>query len=127
MRNTAWRWGGGIVAIVVALVLFIVPFLFIIFTAGKSQAEASALEFSWPTEWVFFDNIATVLQNRDFLLVRAFINSTLLTVVAVAVMVVLGAMVGYVLQRRKRDGTRSSTASCSPGSSSRRRSFRRSG
>jgi raffinose/stachyose/melibiose transport system permease protein len=101
MRNTAWRWGGGIVAIVVALVLFIVPFLFIIFTAGKSQAEASALEFSWPTEWVFFDNIATVLQNRDFLLVRAFINSTLLTVVAVAVMVVLGAMVGYVLQRRK--------------------------
>ena len=101
MRNGAWKWGGGIVAILLALVVFIVPFVFIIFTASKTQAEASFLEFSWPTEWALFDNIVTVLQNRDFLLVRAFFNSTILTVSAVAVMVVLGAMVGYVLQRRR--------------------------
>ena len=101
MRNSAWRWGAGSVAILVTVVVFVVPFAFIIFTAGKTQAEASFLEFSWPTEWVLFDNIVTVLQNRDFLLVRAFINSTILTVGAVSVMVVLGAMVGYVLQRRK--------------------------
>jgi len=101
MRNTAWRWGGGAAAIVIALVVFVVPFAFIVFTAGKTQAEASALEYTWPTEWVFFDNIVTVLQNRDFLLVRAFVNSTVLTVAAVAIMVVLGAMVGYVLQRRR--------------------------
>ena len=101
MRSTAWKWGGGTVAILVAIVVFLVPFTFIIFTDGKTQAEASFLEFSWPTEWVLFDNIVTVLQNRDFLLIRAFINSTILTVGAVSVMVVLGAMVGYVLQRRK--------------------------
>jgi raffinose/stachyose/melibiose transport system permease protein len=101
MKNVAWKWGGGTVAILVALVVFIVPFVFIIFTAGKTQAEASFLQFSWPTEWALFDNIVTVLQNRDFLLVRAFVNSTILTVAAVAIMVVLGAMVGYVLQRRK--------------------------
>ncbi|RXZ47188.1 carbohydrate ABC transporter permease [Agromyces binzhouensis] len=101
MRNVAWKWGGGSVAILIALVVFIVPFLFIVFTAGKTQAEASFLEFTWPTEWVLFENIATVLQNRDWLLVRAFVNSTVLTVGAVSIMVVLGAMVGYVLQRRK--------------------------
>jgi raffinose/stachyose/melibiose transport system permease protein len=101
MRNTAWRWGGGIVAIALALFVFVVPFLFIVFTAGKTQAEAAALRFSWPTEWHLFENIVTVLQNRDYLLVRAFVNSTVLTVVAVAIMVVLGAMVGYVLQRRR--------------------------
>jgi raffinose/stachyose/melibiose transport system permease protein len=101
MRNVAWKWGGGSVAILVALVVFIVPFVFIVFTAGKTQAEASFLEFSWPTEWVLFENIVTVLQTRDYLLVQAFINSTILTVVAVAIMVVLGAMVGYVLQRRR--------------------------
>lgn len=101
MRRTAWRWGGGIAAIVVAVVIFIVPFVFIVFTAGKTQAEAAALRFSWPTEWHLFENIVTVLQNRDYLLVRAFVNSTVLTVVAVAIMVVLGAMVGYVLQRRR--------------------------
>jgi raffinose/stachyose/melibiose transport system permease protein len=81
--------------------VFVVPFVFIVFTAGKTQAEAAALEFTWPTEWVFFENIVTVLQTRDFLLVRAFLNSAILTTVAVAVMVVLGAMVGYVLQRRR--------------------------
>ena len=101
MRNVAWKWGGGSVAILVALVVFVVPFVFIVFTAGKTQAEASFLEFSWPTEWVLFENIVTVLQTRDYLLVQAFINSTILTVVAVAIMVVLGAMVGYVLQRRR--------------------------
>jgi raffinose/stachyose/melibiose transport system permease protein len=101
MTNVAWKWGGGILAILVALVVFIVPFVFIVFTAGKTQAEASFLEFSWPTEWVLFENIVTVLQTRDYLLVQAFINSTILTVVAVAIMVVLGAMVGYVLQRRR--------------------------
>lgn len=101
MSNRLWRVGGGIAAILVAIVVFIVPFLFIVFTAGKTQAEASFLEFSWPTEWAFFENIATVLQNRDFLLLRAFVNSTVLTVAAVSIMVILGAMVGYVLQRRK--------------------------
>ena len=101
MRNTAWRWGAGTVAILVTVVVFVVPFAFIVFTAGKTQAEAAALEFTWPTEWVLWDNIVTVIQNRDFLLVRAFVNSTILTVSAVAIMVILGAMVGYVLQRRK--------------------------
>lgn len=101
MKSVAWKWGAGTVAIVLALIVFIVPFAFIVFTAGKTQSEAAALEFTWPTEWVLFDNIITVIQNRDFLLVRAFVNSTILTVVAVSVMVVLAAMVGYVLQRRR--------------------------
>jgi len=101
MKNLALKWGGGSIAILVAVLVFIVPFAFIVFTAGKTQAESSFLKFSWPTEWVLFDNIVTVLENRDFLLVRAFVNSTILTVAAVAIMVVLGAMVGYVLQRRK--------------------------
>lgn len=101
MKNFAWKWGGGSVAILVAIFVFIVPFAFIVFTAGKTQAESSFLEFTWPTEWVLFDNIVTVIENRDFLLVRAFVNSAILTVAAVSIMVVLGAMVGYVLQRRK--------------------------
>ncbi len=101
MKNVAWKWGAGTLALVLAFIVFIVPFAFIVFTAGKTQSEAAALEFTLPTEWVFFDNIMAVIQNRDFLLVRAFINSTILTVAAVAIMVVLAAMVGYVLQRRR--------------------------
>ncbi|PJJ70658.1 raffinose/stachyose/melibiose transport system permease protein [Diaminobutyricimonas aerilata] len=101
MRNRVWRYGGGALAIVLSVVVFIVPFVFIVLTAAKTPQEASLLQFSWPTEWAFFDNLAEVVAARDFILVRAFVNSAVLTVAAVALMVVLAAMVGYVLQRRR--------------------------
>ena len=101
MTNRLWRWVGGSVALIIAVFVFLVPFAFMVLTAGKTQKEAAALKFSWPTHWAFFDNLVTVLSTRDFLIVRAFVNSTILTVGAVAIMVVLGAMVGYVLQRRR--------------------------
>ncbi|WP_210508405.1 carbohydrate ABC transporter permease [Naasia sp. SYSU D00057] len=101
MRNTLWRWGGGTVAIVLSIVVFIVPFVFIFLTASKTQQEASLLEFTLPTQWAFFENLVAVVQTRDYVLLRAFVNSTILTVAAVAIMVVLSAMVGYVLQRRR--------------------------
>ena len=91
----------GVVAIVLSAVVFLVPFAFIVLTAGKTQQEASRLEFSWPTEWVFLENLRTVIETNDFIIIRAFVNSTILTIAAVAIMVVLGAMVGYVLQRRQ--------------------------
>ncbi|MGZ0067254.1 carbohydrate ABC transporter permease [Microbacterium arborescens] len=93
---------GGLVAIVGATVVFIVPFAFIALTAVKSPKEASLLDFSLPVEgWFALENFLEVIQKRDYMLLRAFVNSTLLTVVSVAIMVVLAAMVGYVLQRRK--------------------------
>lgn len=91
----------GVIAIVVSIVVFLVPFAFIVLTSFKTQQEASLLEFSWPTQFVFFDNLAQVIQTRDFTVVRAFVNSTILTVGSVAIMVVLAAMVGWVLQRRQ--------------------------
>lgn len=90
----------GSIAVIASIIVFIVPFAFIILTASKTQQEASLLQFSWPTEWAFFENLSTVIANGDYILIRAFINSAILTVVSVAVMVVLAAMVGYILQRR---------------------------
>jgi raffinose/stachyose/melibiose transport system permease protein len=91
----------GIIAIIVSVVVFLVPFAFIVLTAAKNTREASLLQFTLPEQgWHFFDNLAAVVQTRDFILVRAFVNSTVLTVASVALMVVFAAMVGYVLQRR---------------------------
>jgi raffinose/stachyose/melibiose transport system permease protein len=87
-------------------VIFLVPFAFILFTAAKTQGEAGQLEFSLPTEWVLIDNFRQAIQARDYMLVTAFINSTIITVASVAIMVVLAAMVAYVLQRRPSRWTR---------------------
>jgi raffinose/stachyose/melibiose transport system permease protein len=81
--------------------IFIVPFVFIFLTAAKSRQEAATLDFSWPAHWQIFQNFSDVLSARDYLLIIAYINSTILTVASVAILVVLGAMVAFVLQRRR--------------------------
>lgn len=91
----------GIVAIIASLVVFAVPFAFIILTAFKDRAQASLLDFSWPQGFHLWDNVVEVVTTRNWMLVTAFINSTILTVVSVTLLVVLSAMVGFVLQRRK--------------------------
>ena len=87
-------------------VVFLVPFAFILLTAAKTQAEAGQLEFSLPTDWQLLDNFRQAIEARDYMLVTAFINSTIITVASVAIMVVLAAMVAYVLQRRPSKWTR---------------------
>ncbi len=91
----------GIIAIAAAIVVFIVPFLFIVTTAMKTRVEASLLEFTWPEQFAFFENLVAVIEARDFMLLTAFVNSTVLTVASVALMVIFAAMVGWVLQRRQ--------------------------
>jgi len=90
----------GVLSLALAAVVFVVPFLFIIVTALKSKQEAALLHFAWPTETFFWDNLLAVIEARDYMLITAFINSIILTVVAVTGLVVFGAMVGFVLQRR---------------------------
>jgi raffinose/stachyose/melibiose transport system permease protein len=82
-------------------VVFIVPFLFMLLTASKSQAEASDLAFSLPTHWQLLDNLGEAIKARNYMLLAAFINSTILTAASVTLMVVFGAMVAFVLQRRR--------------------------
>lgn len=91
----------GIIGIALTSVIFLLPFAFILLTAMKPQKEANLLEFSWPEQIVLWENIVTVVQTRDFMLIIAFINSTILTVASVTLMVIFGAMIAYVLQRRK--------------------------
>jgi raffinose/stachyose/melibiose transport system permease protein len=90
----------GSAAILVTAVFFLVPFAFIFVTASKTATESSLLGFSWPHHFVLLDNLKEALAANDYLMIIAFINSLILTVVSVAAMVVLGAMVAYVWQRR---------------------------
>jgi raffinose/stachyose/melibiose transport system permease protein len=88
-------------AILASAVVFLVPFAFIVLTAMKSRQDAANLRFSLPHQFRFVQNLVEVVQARDYMLIIAFINSTILTVASVTVMVVLAAMVAFVLQRRR--------------------------
>ncbi|MGZ2486233.1 raffinose/stachyose/melibiose transport system permease protein [Rhizobium pisi] len=91
----------GAIALAVATVIFVMPFVFVALQAVKSKSEASRLDFQLPEHWLLWDNLAAVFKARDYQLVLAYFNSTLITVVSVAILILLSAMVGYVMQRRK--------------------------
>ncbi|MFG1625845.1 carbohydrate ABC transporter permease [Kribbella sp. NPDC049227] len=91
----------SVVAIVSSIVVFIIPFAFMVLTAVKDRQQAADLSFAWPHQFRFAQNFVEVVKARDYMLVIAYINSTILTVASVAGMVVLAAMAGFVLQRRK--------------------------
>jgi len=88
-------------AIVLSVIVFLVPFAFILLTAIKDQQQASLLDFSWPHQFRLVQNFVDVVQARDYMLIIAFINSTILTAASVTLMVVFGAMVAFILQRRR--------------------------
>jgi len=91
----------GIIAILASIVIFLVPFAFILLTASKTVKDSSDLAFSLPQQFVLFENISTVLRTSEAVVLRAFINSTTLTVTSVIIMVILAAMAGYILDRRQ--------------------------
>ena len=88
-------------AVVVFGVVFLLPFAFIFLTAAKSQTESAMLDLSWPTQWQLWQNLQEVIAARDYIVIIAFINSTILTVASVTGLVVLAAMTAFVMQRRK--------------------------
>ena len=91
----------GVVALFFAFFIFVVPFIFIALQAVKNRTEASQQNFGLPTEWLFWTNLKAVVQERNYQLLLAYFNSTVITVGAVTLLVVFAAMVGFVLQRRK--------------------------
>ena len=93
-------------AVGVSVFVFLVPFAFIALTAIKDRKEARLREFSWPSTTHLWDNLVAVIKARDYMLLTAFTNSIILTVTSVILMVVFGAMVGFVLQRRPGPWTR---------------------
>lgn len=93
-------YGLDAIAVVVVGIFFIVPFVFILLTASKTRQEAGLFEFSLPSQFLLVQNMIEVLSFRDFRMGRALLNSSLLTVASVTLIVLFGAMVAYVMQRR---------------------------
>lgn len=98
--KSRWRIVTEVLSVLGASLVFLVPFAFIILTASKNKQEAALLRFSWPTVVEAWANLVQVVQARDYMLLTAFFNSLVLTVVSVGLLVVLGSMVGFILQRR---------------------------
>jgi raffinose/stachyose/melibiose transport system permease protein len=83
------------------LLVFVLPFVFVFFQAMKDRRAANKLTFTPPETWHFWENLTSVIEERNYMLLLAYFNSTVITVGAVTILVILAAMVGYVLSRRR--------------------------
>lgn len=90
---------GDILGCIFGILIFATPFIFMLLNALKERREANLLELSLPEEFMW-SNFAEVFEANDYLIVTAFKNSFILTIGAVIVLIVVGSMAGYVLQRR---------------------------
>ena len=97
--SAARRYLISAIAILLSGVVFLVPFTFILLMALKDRKEASLRSFTLPTTYHIWDNLVEVIQTRNYMLLTAFLNSVILTVASVTLLVILGAMAGFVLQR----------------------------
>ncbi len=88
---------GDILGCLAAIVIFIIPFYFMILTSLKDKRSAGLMTLDLPEE-LHFENFKEVFEKSDLLL--AYKNSLILTLVSVALLILVGSMAGYVIQRR---------------------------
>lgn len=74
-------------------------FFFMLINALKDRKEANLLRLSLPTEWMW-SNFKEVFSANNYQIITAFKNSIILTIGSLIVLIIVGSMAGYVLQRR---------------------------
>src|SRR5690625_1748203 len=88
-------------AVLLCSVVFLIPFYFIFVNGIKTGPEAAQLSIAWPSEIRMLENFVEVLQARDGMLLVAFFNSTIITVLSVIILMIVCSMASFILQRRK--------------------------
>ena len=99
-KRSTKRWIADIVAVIVGTVVFVLPFTFIFITAGKTSQEAYQFNFHFPKKWQFVENFKSVIAESNHMVVRAFMNTTIITVLSVALIIFFASMAAFVMQRR---------------------------
>jgi len=87
-------------AVLMSVVVFWVPFYYVIINSFKTVSEAADMSIAWPKTFQVAANYAAVLGAQNGMVIRAFINSTILTALSIAVTVLVCSMTGFVMQRR---------------------------
>ncbi len=105
-RKRLWLLG-DIAGLLVCFVVFVIPFAFMIVNSLKDRKSANKLTLLIPRE-LHWDNFSEVFQTGELL--TAFKNSFIITLVAVVLLILIGSMAGFVLQRRRDRVTKAANA-----------------
>jgi len=88
-----------ILAIFVALTIFGIPFYFMFLNSVKSRQEAGLMNLELPEKFLFIENYSQVIETNNFMVVRAFLNSSYITIVNILLLIIICSLGGYILAR----------------------------
>jgi len=92
------------VALGIGLILMVIPFLWMVISSIKPEAEVRAVPPTWWPETVTLDNYEALFQKLDFPVY--FLNSTLVALAVTVGNVMFGSMLGYALAKLDFPGKR---------------------
>jgi raffinose/stachyose/melibiose transport system permease protein len=98
MKKKQVIFWADIVSMVMAFIIFVVPFYFIFLNSLKNRRESGLMNLKWP-DTLHFENYPEVISTQNYMIVRAFFNSVIITAGGIVCLVVICALAGYILQR----------------------------
>lgn len=101
MKRKILRLTIEVIAVALALVVFGIPLSYVVTNAGKSTTEAAKMSIAPAATTQYLKNFSTVISTSNYMLVRAFINSTIITVASIAILLGVSSLAGFVMERRK--------------------------
>ncbi len=96
-------WQTALEVFTIALfVLFMFPFGMVVLNSAKTSKEIIFNAIALPSDWgQLFVNIGLIFSNPTVHYVNAFADSTVITVLSLAVIVLFSSMAAWVLERNK--------------------------
>jgi multiple sugar transport system permease protein len=105
-RRRRFRPGGALVVavLVVASIIWLIPFAWAIATSLKPDAETTAVPVSWTASNVSLDAYGKILERGDIL--RWYFNSALVSIVVTSLTILLASMAAFAFSRVRFRGRR---------------------
>ena len=91
---------GTIITVLILLmisIVYIVPILMMVLGSFKTQGEALRMDLTLPAQ-IQFENYQHVIETGGIL--RGYTNNLIITVSAVAIIIIFGSMTGIIISRR---------------------------
>lgn len=86
------------VALVSAIIIFVIPFYFIVLNSLKDRRESALFTLALPAQF-HFENYLDVISANNYMIVRAFVNSVVITAGSICFLIIVCSLGGYILQR----------------------------
>jgi raffinose/stachyose/melibiose transport system permease protein len=94
----SWIFATDLISVFFAIIVFVVPFYFIFLNSLKDRQEASLMNLDWPSSF-HPENYLDVIATNDYMILRAFWNSIVITAGSILLLVIVCSLGGYILQR----------------------------